>query len=154
MPLALVTPNFLMMNVNDILRRKSNQVFSIPPTATVYDALTLMSEKNLGGVLVMNGDQLAGIFTERDYARKVILLGRASKDTPITEVMTSSVRTIGRDTEIDDCMKMMTEKTIRHLPVVENGKVVGLVSIGDVVKFLIEEQKGIIEHLQSYIAGQ
>ena len=142
------------MNVNDILRRKSNQIFSIPPTASVYDALTLMSEKNLGGVLVMNGDQLAGIFTERDYARKIILLGRSSKDTPITEVMTSSVRTISRDTEIDDCMKMMTEKTIRHLPVVENGKVVGLVSIGDVVKLLIEEQKGIIEHLQSYIAGQ
>ncbi|MBK6482584.1 MAG: CBS domain-containing protein [Chitinophagales bacterium] len=142
------------MNVNDILRRKSNQIFSIPPTASVYDALTLMSEKNLGGVLVMNGDQLAGIFTERDYARKIILLGRSSKDTPITEVMTSSVRTISRDTEIDDCMKMMTEKTIRHLPVVENGKVVGLVSIGDVVKLLIEEQKGIIDHLQSYIAGQ
>jgi len=142
------------MNVNDILRRKSNQIFSIPPTASVYDALTLMSEKNLGGVLVMNGDQLAGIFTERDYARKVILLGRSSKDTPITEVMTSAVRTISRDTEIDDCMKMMTEKTIRHLPVVENGKVVGLVSIGDVVKLLIEEQKGIIDHLQSYIAGQ
>ena len=142
------------MNVNDILRRKSNQIFSIPPTASVYDALTLMSEKNLGGVLVINGDQLAGIFTERDYARKIILLGRSSKDTPITEVMTSSVRTISRDTEIDDCMKMMTEKTIRHLPVVENGKVVGLVSIGDVVKLLIEEQKGIIDHLQSYIAGQ
>jgi CBS domain-containing protein len=142
------------MNVNDILRRKSNQIFSIPPTASVYDALTLMSEKNLGGVLVMNGDQLAGIFTERDYARKIILLGRSSKDTPITEVMTSAVRTISRDTEIDDCMKMMTEKTIRHLPVVENGKVVGLVSIGDVVKLLIEEQKGIIDHLQSYIAGQ
>ena len=142
------------MNVNDILRRKSNQIFSIPPTASVYDALTLMSEKNLGGVLVMNGDQLAGIFTERDYARKIILLGRSSKDTPITEVMTSSVRTISRDTEIDDCMKMMTEKTMRRLPVVENGKVVGLVSIGDVVKLLIEEQKGIIDHLQSYIAGQ
>ena len=89
------------MNVNDILRRKSNQIFSIPPTASVYDALTLMSEKNLGGVLVMNGDQLAGIFTERDYARKIILLGRSSKDTPITEVMTSSVRTISRDTEVE-----------------------------------------------------
>ena len=142
------------MNVNDILRRKSNQIFSIPPTASVYDALTLMSEKHLGGGLVMNGDQRAGNFPERDYARKIILLGRSSKDTPITEVMTSSVRTISRDTEIDDCMKMMTEKTIRHLPVVENGKVVGLVSIGDVVKLLIEEQKGIIDHLQSYIAGQ
>lgn len=142
------------MNVNDILRRKSNEIFAITPDDTVYDALKLMSEKNLGGVLVMNGDSLVGIFTERDYARKVILLGRASKDTPITEVMTSSVRTISKDTEINECMKMMTEKTIRHLPVLEQGKVVGLVSIGDVVKLLIEEQQGIIEHLQSYIAGQ
>lgn len=142
------------MNVNDILRRKSNEIFAITPDDTVYDALKLMSEKNLGGVLVMKGDSLVGIFTERDYARKVILLGRASKDTPITEVMTSSVRTISKDTEINECMKMMTEKTIRHLPVLEQGKVVGLVSIGDVVKLLIEEQQGIIEHLQSYIAGQ
>lgn len=142
------------MNVNDILRRKSNEIFAITPDDTVYDALKLMSEKNLGGVLVMKGDSLVGIFTERDYARKVILLGRASKDTPITEVMTSNVRTISKDTEINECMKMMTEKTIRHLPVLEQGKVVGLVSIGDVVKLLIEEQQGIIEHLQSYIAGQ
>lgn len=142
------------MKVNDILRRKNNLVFSISPTHTVFDALKLMAEKNLGGVLVMNSDKLVGIFTERDYARKIILLGRASKDTPITEVMTANVRTITRDTEIDECMKMMTEKTIRHLPVLDNGKVIGIVSIGDVVKLLIEEQKGIIEHLQSYIAGQ
>ena len=142
------------MKVHDILRRKNNQVFSILPEQTVFDALKLMAEKNLGGVLVMRGDKLVGIFTERDYARKIILLGRASKDTPITEVMTPHVRTITRDTEIDECMKMMTEKTIRHLPVLENGTVIGIVSIGDVVKLLIEEQKGIIEHLQSYIAGQ
>lgn len=142
------------MKVNDILRRKSNQVFAVSPDGTVYDALKLMAEKNLGGVLVMKDDQLVGIFTERDYARKVILLGRASKDTPITEVMTRNVRTILADTEIDECMKMMTEKNIRHLPVLENGKVTGIVSIGDVVKLLIEQQKGIIEHLESYIAGQ
>ncbi|MEP7129306.1 MAG: CBS domain-containing protein [Chitinophagales bacterium] len=142
------------MKVNDILRRKNNQIFAVSPDGTVYDALKVMAEKNLGGVLVMKEDQLVGIFTERDYARKVILLGRTSKDTPITEVMTSHVRTITRETEIDECMKMMTEKNIRHLPVLENTKVIGLVSIGDVVKLLIEEQKGIIEHLQSYIAGQ
>lgn len=142
------------MKVNDILRRKSNQIFSITPDATVFDALKVMAEKNLGGVLVMKDDELVGIFTERDYARKVILLGRASKDTPINEVMTSNVRTITKDTQIDECMKMMTEKTIRHLPVLENGKVTGIVSIGDLVKLLIEEQKGIIEHLESYIAGQ
>lgn len=142
------------MNVHDILRRKNNQIYSIPPTGTVFDALKLMAEKNLGGVLVMDGDKLVGIFTERDYARKLILLGRASKDTPITEVMTAQVRTVHSNTEIDECMTMMTQKTIRHLPVVENGKVIGLVSIGDVVKLLIEEQKGIIEHLKGYIAGQ
>ncbi|MEO6166057.1 MAG: CBS domain-containing protein [Chitinophagales bacterium] len=142
------------MKVYDILRRKSSQIFSITPDDTVYDALKLMAEKNLGGVLVMKEDELVGIFTERDYARKVILLGRASKDTPINEVMTAHVKTITKDTQIDECMKMMTEKTIRHLPVLEDGKVTGIVSIGDVVKLLIEEQKGIIEHLESYIAGQ
>ena len=141
------------MKVNDILRRKGNKVFFVDTTATVYDALRLMSEKNLGGILIMKDDRLMGIFTERDYARKIILLGRASKDTPITEVMTAQVKTVTSDTEIGDCMKMMTEKTIRHLPVVENEKVVGIISIGDVVKLLIEEQQGIIEHLQSYISG-
>lgn len=141
------------MKVNDILRRKGSHVFSITPDTTVFDALKQMAEKNLGGLLVMKDDNLVGIFTERDYARKIILLGRASKDTPVTEVMTANVRTITRETEISECMMMMTEKTIRHLPVVEEGKVVGLISIGDVVKHLIEEQQGIIEHLQSYIAG-
>lgn len=141
------------MKVNDILRRKGNQVFSIASDATVFDALKMMAEKNLGGLLVMKADKLVGIFTERDYARKIILVGRASRDTPITEVMTSNVRTVTRDTEINECMKMMTEKTIRHLPVMENEQLIGIISIGDVVKFLIEEQQGIIEHLQSYIAG-
>jgi CBS domain-containing protein len=141
------------MKVNDILRRKGSHVFSISPETTVFEALKQMAEKNLGGLLVMKDDRLVGIFTERDYARKIILLGRASKDTPVTEVMTANVRTITRETDISECMMMMTEKTIRHLPVVEDGKVVGLISIGDVVKHLIEEQQGIIEHLQSYIAG-
>jgi len=141
------------MKVNDILRRKGESIISISPEATVYDALKLMAEKNLGGLLVMKGNQLTGIFTERDYARKIILLGRASRDTPITEVMTAHVRTVTRETDINECMRMMTEKTIRHLPVVEEGRVVGIISIGDVVKLLIEEQQGIIEHLESYISG-
>jgi CBS domain-containing protein len=141
------------MKVNDILRRKGNQVVSIPPHATVLDALRLMADKNLGALLIMDDNRLAGIFTERDYARKIILLGRNSKDTPITEVMTANVRTITVETDISECMKMMTEKTIRHLPVMESESVIGIVSIGDVVKHLMEEQQGIIEHLESYIAG-
>ncbi|MBA3646974.1 MAG: CBS domain-containing protein [Chitinophagales bacterium] len=141
------------MKVNDILRRKGNSVYSITPGTSVYDALKLMAEKNLGGLLVMESEQLVGIFTERDYARKIILLGRASKDTLIRDVMTAEVRTITKDTEIGECMQLMTNKTIRHLPVMEDGKVTGIISIGDVVKFIIEEQQGIIEHLQSYIAG-
>jgi CBS domain-containing protein len=141
------------MKVNDILRRKGNQVVSIPPHATVLDALRLMADKNLGALLIMDDNRLAGIFTERDYARKIILLGRNSKDTPITEVMTANVRTITVETDISECMKMMTEKTIRHLPVMESESVIGIISIGDVVKHLMEEQQGIIEHLESYIAG-
>ncbi len=141
------------MKVNDILRRKGNQVVSIPPHATVLDALHLMAAKNLGALLIMDDDRLVGIFTERDYARKIILLGRNSKDTPITEVMTANVRTITVETDISECMKMMTEKTIRHLPVMESESVIGIISIGDVVKHLMEEQQGIIEHLESYIAG-
>jgi len=141
------------MKVNDILRRKGPTVYSVVPESTVYDALKLMAEKNLGGVLIMKGAHLSGIFTERDYARKIILLGRNSRDTPITEVMTANVRTVTKETEINECMKMMTEKTMRHLPVIEEGQVIGVISIGDVVKLLIEEQQGIIEHLQSYISG-
>jgi CBS domain-containing protein len=141
------------MKVSDILRRKGNQIFSITPQATVLDALRLMAEKNLGALLVMDDQKLVGIFTERDYARKIILLGRNSKDTPITEVMTSNLRTITLETEISECMKMMTEKTIRHLPVMQSESVIGIISIGDVVKHLMEEQQGIIEHLESYIAG-
>src|SRR5215471_19420128 len=108
------------MKVSDILRRKGNRIFSISPNTSVFDALKMMAEKNLGGLLVMENDRLVGIFTERDYARKIILLGRASKDTLIYEVMTSEVRTVTCHTEIAECMQIMTNKTIRHLPVVEH----------------------------------
>jgi CBS domain-containing protein len=140
------------MKVNDILRKKGTRIFSISPMTSVFDALKLMAEKNLGGLLVMENDRLVGIFTERDYARKIILLGRASKDTMVREVMSVELRTVTKETDIMECMQIMTNKTIRHLPVMEEENLIGIISIGDVVKFIIEEQQGIIEHLESYIS--
>ena len=142
------------MKVKDILRRKGNQVISVSPQSSVLDALKLMAEKNIGGVLVMEEEKLVGIFTERDYARKIILKGKTSAESKISEVMVSNLITITPDNDISDCMKIMTHKTIRHLPVLENKNLVGLISIGDVVKSIIEEQQSVIQHLEQYIAGQ
>jgi CBS domain-containing protein len=119
----------------------------------VYRAIELMCEKNIGGLLIMENEKLVGIFTERDYARKLILKGKSSKDTPIRDLMTSNLITVTPDTSVDDCMRVMTGRKIRHLPVLENDQLVGIVSIGDVVRFVIEEQKSIIEHLEHYITG-
>jgi len=141
------------MKVKDILRHKGNFVIAVSPDASVLDALKLMAEKNVGGVLVMTGDKLLGIFTERDYARKIILKGKTSAESRISEVMVTSLITITSDNNIADCMQLMTNKTIRHLPVVDDGKLVGLISIGDVVKSIIEEQQDVIQHLEQYIAG-
>ena len=142
------------MKVKDILRRKGNQVISVSPQSSVLDALKLMAEKNVGGVLVMEGENLVGIFTERDYARKIVLKGKTSAESKICEVMVSNLITITPDNDISDCMHIMTNKTIRHLPVLDNKKLVGLISIGDVVKSIIEEQQSVIQHLEQYIAGQ
>ena len=141
------------MKAKDILRRKGNHVISISPQSSVLDALKLMAEKNVAGVLVMEGEKLLGIFTERDYARKIILKGKTSADSKVSEVMVSNLITITPENDISDCMRIMTNKTIRHLPVVENGKLLGLISIGDVVKTIIEEQQDVIGHLEQYIAG-
>lgn len=141
------------MKAKDILRRKGNHVISISPNASVLEALKLMAEKNVAGLLVMEGEKLLGIFTERDYARKIILKGKTSADSKIKDVMVSSLITITPDNDISDCMRLMTNKAIRHLPVVEDGKLMGLISIGDVVKFIIEEQQDVIGHLEQYIAG-
>lgn len=142
------------MKVKDILRRKGNQVVSVTPQSSVLEALKLMAEKNIGGVLVIDGENLVGIFTERDYARKIVLKGKTSAESKISEVMVSNLITITPDNDISDCMKIMTSKTIRHLPVLENKSLVGLISIGDVVKSIIEEQQSVIQHLEQYIAGQ
>ena len=142
-----------MGKVRNILQSKNNSTISVTPDSTVYDALELMVEKNVGALLVMDQDNFVGIFTERDYARKVILMGKASKETLIREIMTEDPVTVNLDNTIEDCMRLMTNKFIRHLPVIENGKLIGIISIGDVVKFIIEEQRFIIENLEHYITG-
>ena len=142
-----------MGKVKNILGNKGNAVFSVEPQVTVYEAIVIMCEKNIGGLLITEKDKLVGIFTERDYARKLILKGKSSKDTLIKDLMTPNPVTVDLETGIEDCMRLMSDKRIRHLPVLDNGKLVGMISIGDVVRSVIEEQKGIIEHLEAYISG-
>jgi CBS domain-containing protein len=140
-----------MGKVRNILEAKGRAVFSVEPNVMVLKAIELMCEKNIGGLLIVEKGKLAGIFTERDYARKLILKGKSSKDTPIGELMTPNPFTVTPDSSIDDCMQMMTHKHIRHLPVMEADQLVGMISIGDVVRHVINEQKEIIEHLEHYI---
>ncbi len=141
------------MKVKNILDQKGSIIYSISPQETVYEGLKIMAENNLGALLVVSENQLSGIFTERDYARKVILKGKSSKDTHISEVMHENPVTVTEDTDIDSCMNLMTDKYVRHLPVINNDELVGIISIGDVVKAIINEQKYIIENLGSYISG-
>ncbi len=140
-----------MGKVKEILKHKGRGVFSVVPSTTVYRAIEQMCEKNIGGLLIVEDGALIGIFTERDYARKLILKGKSSKDTPISELMTRNPITVTGDNTVEDCMNIMSDKRIRHLPVVENGQLTGMISIGDLVKHIIEEQKSIIEHLEHYI---
>ena len=142
-----------MGTVKNIIETKGNATFTITPDTIVYHALELMVEKNVSALLVMENDKLAGIFTERDYARKVVLKGKSSKETAIGEIMTRDLITVSPDSTIDKCMELMTDKFIRHLPVTENNQLVGIISIGDVVRRIIEEQKSIIGHMEQYIAG-
>ena len=139
--------------VHDIIRSKGSVIFSTEPGASVYRALEIMQEKNVSSLVVMENQQLVGIFTERDYARKVILKGKSSRETPVGDIMSGNVITVTPDSTVDYCMQLMTEKFIRHLPVVENDNLVGLVSIGDLVKYKIEEQKFIIDNMEHYITG-
>lgn len=142
-----------MGKVKNILDGKGNIVFSISPDTTVYDALVKLCDHNVSALLVIENDKPISIFNERDYARKVILKGKSSKETLIREVIGEDLITISPDNSIEDAMRMMTNKFIRHLPVMEKGELLGLISIGDVVKFLIEEQKFIISHMENYIKG-
>lgn len=142
-----------MGKVRDILQIKGHEVVAVGPTVMVYEAIERMCEKNVGGLLIIEGEKVLGIFTERDYARKLILKGKSSKDTEIQELMTRELITVTPDTTIEECMKLMTNKHIRHLPVIDQDKLTGIISIGDVVRSVIEEQKHIIEHLEHYITG-
>lgn len=142
-----------MGTVRHLLQKKGNRVISISPNSTVYSALEMMVEQNVGALIVMDGDRFAGMFTERDYARKVILKGKASRDTLVSEIMSEHPVAVTPDTTIDQCMALMTDKYIRHLPVLDKQQLVGLVSIGDIVKCMIDEQKCIIEDLEHYITG-
>ncbi|MDB5021613.1 MAG: histidine kinase [Pedobacter sp.] len=142
-----------MGKVRNILQTKSGSSIFVTPETTVFKSLQLMVEKNIGALLVMDQDNFVGIFTERDYARKVILKGKSSKQTPIREIMTETPVTVTSDNTIEECMWLMTNRFIRHLPVIDNGKLTGIISIGDVVKYIIEEQKFIIGNLEHYITG-
>ena len=142
-----------MKSVKHLLATKQWTIFSVKKGTSVLDGLHLMMEKNISALLIVEDEIMLGIFTERDYARKIILQGRSSKDTPISEVMTTNVITLNPNDGIDHCMQVMTKQHIRHLPVLEANKVIGMISIGDLVKFVIEEQKKTIEHLESYISS-
>ncbi|WP_374605628.1 CBS domain-containing protein [Arenimonas sp.] len=142
-----------MRNVNQILAGKSEGLVTVPREAPVLEVIRLMAENHIGSVLVMQGDELLGIATERDYARKVILQGRSSAETPVGQIMSHPVVTVTPTDTAQTCMAVMTERRIRHLPVLDGGKVVGMVSIGDLVKAVIEDQQLEIEQLQQYIAS-
>lgn len=142
-----------MITVRQLLQAKGFDIFSVPPEATVEQGLRLMAEKNIGALLVLDGSELRGIFSERDYARKVFLKGRSSTDTPVHDIMTRRVYYVDIERTIEDCMALMTDKRIRHLPVFEGERLAGVISIGDVVKAIISEQEFIIEQLENYIAG-
>ncbi len=142
-----------MKLVQHLLAAKSGQVISIAPDASVFDAIKLMADEEIGSLVVMDGGKLVGIVTERDYARKVILKGRSSEGTPVADIMTPDVMTTTPDAPVDRCMAMMTKKRCRHLPVVEDGNVIGMISIGDLVQAIIADQKEEIEQLEHYISG-
>ena len=142
-----------MTTVRQLLDRKDRAVFSLRPEAPVLEAIRAMAEHHVGALLVMKGEVLAGIVSERDYARKVILRGRSSSDTPVRDIMTSPVLTVSPDTSVEQCMQLVTDKRVRHLPVTEGGRVIGMVSIGDLVKWIITSQGETIRNLNNYIHG-
>jgi CBS domain-containing protein len=139
--------------VGGILAQKVSTVWSIAPTAMIFDAIALMADKNIGALPVVENDKLIGIISERDYTRKVILKGKSSKETRVQEIMTQQLVTANPGDTVVDCMRVMTEKRVRHLPVMEEGKMTGMLSIGDVVKWLISAQAATIENLEQYISG-
>ena len=142
-----------MKTIRQVLQAKGNKICAVTPESTIYDALKVMDDNNIGALLVLREGQLVGIFSERDYARKVALKGKSSKETRVSEIMTEKVDCIGSSHSVRECMGLMTDKHIRHLPVMEEGQLAGIISIGDVVKAIISEQEFTIEQLESYING-
>ncbi len=140
--------------ISNILQRKGSGIYAIAPDATLYEAVQMMAEKNVGSLLVMSGPRLEGIISERDYTRKVVLKGRSSKDTLVREIMTRDVVTVGSMDTVEACMRLVTDRRIRHLPVVDEGEVSGIVSIGDLVRYTLEAQSAAIEQLHDYISGK
>lgn len=139
--------------VKELLTRKQGAIWTIGPKASTYEALQLMAAKDIGAVMVVENGKLVGIFSERDYARKVILKGKSSKTAPVGEVMTTKVLYVGPEKTVEECMAIMTDKRVRHLPVMENGELIGIVTIGDIVKKVIADQQFRIQELEKYIAG-
>jgi len=142
-----------MINVRDILQEKGREIWRVSPQTSVFDALKLMADRNIGALLVLEGEKLAGIFSERDYARKVILKGKASKDTAVSEIMTAVVVTVRPSQTVEECMELMTANRIRHLPVLDGDELAGVISIGDVVKAIISDREFTIKQLENYITG-
>ena len=142
-----------MKTVRQLLQKKGHDVWSIAPDTTVLNALQLMADRKIGALLVLDEDKLVGVFSERDYARKVVLKGKSSKDTSVGDVMSSNIVRVVPDQTTELCMSLMTEKRVRHLPVVDGDKVIGVISIGDVVKAVIADREDVIEQLEQYITG-
>ncbi|KGI78526.1 CBS domain-containing protein [Oleiagrimonas soli] len=142
-----------MQHVRHLLESKGHQVYSVQSDANVLDAIKQMAEHGVGALLVMRGETLAGIVSERDYARKIILRGRSSSTTPVSEIMSANVLTIGLDASVEECMRLCTDSRVRHLPVLDGGRIVGVLSIGDLVKAVIDDQAQEIEQLQRYIVS-
>lgn len=142
-----------MTTVAQLLKTKGGEIWSVKPTEKVYDAIKTMAAKGIGALLVMDGDEIAGIFSERDYARKIVLEGKSSRDATVAEIMTREVVHATPDQSIEECMSMMTERHFRHLPIVDDGRVVGVISLGDLVKVIIVEQRELIAQLERYISG-
>jgi len=140
--------------IDSIIREKPHAIWSVAPDSTVYDCIQLMSDKNIGAVLVVENGKLGGVFTERDYTRKIVLKGRSSKTTPVREVLSRPVISVKPEDTIEDCMRLMTEHRIRHLPVMEGDRIVGIVSIGDLVNWIISAQHVALNQMEAYISGQ